>query len=70
MSIDPNQFAELELRVSELSTALERVTAQRDELREVNQRLINELETNFAYMKQLTSDLSRLQVAIQQGGEL
>lgn len=70
MSIDPNQFAELELRVAELSTALERVTAQRDELRDVNQRLINELETNFAYMKQLTSDLSRLQVAIQQGGEL
>jgi hypothetical protein len=59
MSIDPNQFA-----------ALERVTAQRDELRDVNQRLIAELETNFAYMKQLNSDLSRLQVAIQQGGEL
>lgn len=70
MSIDPNQFAELELRVSELSTALERVTAQRDELRDVNQRLINELDTNLAYMKQLNSDLSRLQVAIQQGGEL
>lgn len=70
MSIDPNQFAELELRVSELSTALERVTAQRDELRDVNQRLITELDTNLAYMKQLNSDLSRLQVAIQQGGEL
>ena len=70
MTIDPNQFAELELRVAELSTALERVTAQRDELRDVNQRLINELDTNLAYMKQLNSDLSRLQVAIQQGGEL
>ena len=70
MSIDPNQFAELELRVAELSTTLERVTAQRDELRDVNQRLINELDTNLAYMKQLNSDLSRLQVAIQQGGEL
>ena len=70
MSIDPNQFAELELRVAELSTALERVTAQRDELRDVNQRLITELDTNLAYMKQLNSDLSRLQVAIQQGGEL
>ena len=70
MSIDPNQFAELELRVAELSTALERVTAQRDELRDVNQRLINELDTNLAYMKQLNSDLSRLQVFIRQGGEL
>ena len=70
MSIDLNQFAELELRVAELSTALERVTAQRDELRDVNQRLINELETQHNYMRQLSSDLSRLQVAIQQGGEL
>lgn len=70
MSIDPNQFAELELRVAELSTALERVTAQRDELRDVNQRLITELETQQNYMRQLSSDLSRLQVAIQQGGEL
>ena len=70
MSIDPNQFAELELRVSELSTALERVTAQRDELRDVNQRLIIELETQHHYLRQLSADLSRLQVAIQQGGEL
>jgi predicted nuclease with TOPRIM domain len=70
MSIDPNQFAELELRVAELSTALERVTAQRDELRDVNQRLLAELDMNLTYLKQLNSDLSRLQVAIQQGGEL
>lgn len=70
MSIDPNQFAELELRVSELSTALERVTAQRNELRDINHRLIEELTKQENYMKQLNSDLSRLQVAIQQGGEL
>jgi hypothetical protein len=44
--------------------------AERDELRDINHRLIEELTKQENYMKQLNSDLSRLQVAIQQGGEL
>lgn len=64
------QFAELEIRVSELSTALERVTAERDQYRDSADSLFQELETCKTQLKQAQSDISRLRTWIAQGVEL
>jgi chromosome segregation ATPase len=64
------QFAELEMRVSELSTALERVTFERDNYKDAADSLFKELEACKAALKQAQSDISRLRTWIAQGVEL
>jgi chromosome segregation ATPase len=64
------QIAELEIRVSELSTALERVTGERDLYKDAADSLMNELEACKATLKQCLSDISRLRTYIAQGVEL
>jgi predicted nucleic acid-binding Zn-ribbon protein len=64
------QISELEMRVGELSTALERVTEERDQLRDAAESLMSELEACKATLKQSLSDISRLRIHIAQGLEL
>jgi uncharacterized membrane protein YfbV (UPF0208 family) len=64
------QFAELEMRVSELSTALERVTEERNNYKDLADSFFKELETCKANLKLAHSDISRLRTWIAQGVEL
>lgn len=64
------QFAELEIRVSELHTALERVTTERDQYKDTAESLFRELEACKTTLKQASSDISRLRTWIAQGVEL
>ena len=65
-----NLIAELEQRISELSTALELVTEDRDNLRDAGNSLMHELEACRATLIQAHSDISRLRVYLAQGAEL
>ena len=64
------QFAELELRLSELSTALERVTEERNNYKDLADSFFKELEICKANLKLANSDISRLRTWISQGVEL
>ena len=64
------QIAELEIRVSELSTALERVTTERDHYKDAAESLFKELEACKLTLKQCLSDISRLRTYLAQGVEL
>ena len=68
--IDINQFAELELRVNDLTNALERVTAERDNFKDAANSLMQELELCRKTLIQANSDISRLRVWLAQGAEL
>ena len=64
------QFAELEIRVSELHTALEFVTNQRNDYKDLADSLFRELEACKVTLTQAHSDISRLRVYLAQGAEL
>jgi uncharacterized membrane protein YfbV (UPF0208 family) len=64
------QFAELEIRVGELHTALEFVTNQRNDYKDIADSLFKELEACKATLNQAHSDISRLRVYLAQGAEL
>lgn len=64
------QLAELEMRVGELSTALERITVERDNYRDAADSLAEELGNVRLALKQAQSDISRLRLWIAQGVEL
>jgi len=68
--IDTNQFAELELRVSDLQNALAKVIEERDNLKDTADSLFKELEACRATLTQAHSDISRLRIWISQGAEL
>lgn len=68
--IDTNQFAELELRVSDLQHALARVSEERDNYKDTADSLFKELEACRAALTQAHSDISRLRIWISQGAEL
>ena len=74
MTYDPEMLYQLnvenQLRISELSTALERVTAERDQLSQALLSAVAQLEETKTLLTQLKSDISRLQVFVAQGGEL
>ena len=68
--IDVNQFAELELRVNDLTNALARVTEERDNYKDTADSLFKELEACRTSLVQASSDISRLRVYLAQGAEL
>ena len=68
--IDSIQFAELELRVNDLTNALARVTEERDNYKDTADSLFRELESCRATLVQASSDISRLRVYLAQGAEL
>jgi chromosome segregation ATPase len=68
--IDSIQFAELELRVNDLTNALARVTEERDNYKDTADSLFKELEACRATLVQASSDISRLRVYLAQGAEL
>ena len=68
--IDINQFAELELRVNDLQNALQRVTEERDNLKDTADSLFRELESCRVTLTQANSDISRLRIYLAQGAEL
>lgn len=68
--IDINQFAELELRVNDLTNALARVTEERDNYKDTADSLFRELEACRTSLVQASSDISRLRVYLAQGAEL
>jgi chromosome segregation ATPase len=74
MTYDPEMLHQLnvenQLRIGELSTALERVTAERDQLSQALLSAVAQLEETKTMLTQLKSDISRLQVLIATGGEL
>ena len=74
MTYDPEMLHQLnvenQLRISELSTALETVTAERDEILGYFRDAVKQLEETRKMLVQLKSDISRLQVLIATGGEL
>ena len=74
MTYDPEMLHQLnvenQLRISELSTALERVTNERDQLSQALLSAVAQLEETKTLLTQLKSDISRLQVLIATGGEL
>jgi hypothetical protein len=74
MTYDPEMLHQLnvenQLRISELSTALESVTAERDEILGYFRDAVKQLEETRKMLVQLKSDISRLQVLIATGGEL
>lgn len=61
---------ELQQRIAELSTALELVTEDRDNLRDTAHSLMTELEASRVTLTQAHSDISRLRVHLAQGLEL
>ena len=65
-----NLITELEQRISELSTALELVTEDRDNLRDAANSMWKELEACRTTLTQAHSDISRLRVYLAQGAEL
>ena len=68
--IDVIQFAELELRVNDLTNALARVTEERDNYKDTADSLFRELESCRVALVQASSDISRLRVYLAQGAEL
>jgi chromosome segregation ATPase len=68
--IDSIQFAELELRVNDLTNALARVTEERDNYKDTADSLFRELEACRTSLVQASSDISRLRVYLAQGAEL
>ena len=68
--IDSIQFAELELRVNDLTNALARVTEERDNYKDTADSLFKELEACRTSLVQASSDISRLRVYLAQGAEL
>jgi chromosome segregation ATPase len=68
--IDSIQFAELELRVNDLTNALARVTEERDNYKDTADSLFRELESCRVALVQANSDISRLRVYLAQGAEL
>lgn len=73
MTYDPQMLHQMnvenQIRISELSTALERITAERDNLNEALVSAVHQLELTKDLLTQLKSDVSRLQVFIATGGE-
>lgn len=68
--IDINQFAELELRLNDLTNALARVTEERDNYKDTADSLFRELESCRVTLNQANSDISRLRIYLAQGAEL
>jgi len=68
--IDINQFAELELRVNDLTNALERVTRERDNFKDIADSLFKELDACQTTLRKANSDISRLRILLTQGIEL
>ena len=68
--IDINQFAELELRLNDVTNALARVTEERDNYKDTADSLFKELEACRATLTQANSDISRLRIYLAQGAEL
>ena len=68
--IDVNQFAELELRLNDITNALARVTEERDNYKDTADSLFKELEACRTSLVQASSDISRLRVYLAQGAEL
>ena len=68
--IDINQFAELELRLNDLTNALARVTEERDNYKDTADSLFKELESCRMTLTQAHSDISRLRVWLAHGAEL
>ncbi len=68
--IDINQFAELELRLNDLTNALARVTEERDNYKDTADSLFKELESCRMTLTQANSDITRLRIFLAQGAEL
>ena len=68
--IDINQFAELELRLNDVTNALARVTEERDNYKDTADSLFRELESCRATLTQANSDITRLRIFLAQGAEL
>jgi chromosome segregation ATPase len=68
--IDVNQFAELELRLNDLTNALARVTEERDNYKDTADSLFKELESCRMTLTQANSDITRLRIFLAQGAEL
>ena len=68
--IDINQFAELELRLNNVTNALARVTEERDNYKDTADSLFKELEACRATLTQANSDITRLRIFLAQGAEL
>ena len=74
MTADPyamsQEIVELQIRVSELMVAVERVTEQRDSNRDISDSIYIELESTKAKLAIANSVVDRLRLHIQQGIEL
>ena len=74
MTADPfamsQEIIELQSRVAELSVALELVTQQRDDCRDISDSIYIELESTKAKLAIANSVVDRLRLHIQQGIEL
>ena len=74
MTADPfamsQEIIELQSRVAELSVALETVTQQRDDCRDISDSIYIELESTTAKLAIANSVVDRLRLHIQQGIEL
>lgn len=74
MTADPfamsQEIIELQSRVAELSVALETVTQQRDDCRDISDSIYIELESTKAKLAIANSVVDRLRLHIQQGIEL
>ena len=74
MTADPfamsQEIIELQSRVAELSVALEIVTQQRDDCRDISDSIYIELESTKAKLAIANSVVDRLRLHIQQGIEL
>ena len=64
------EIVELQIRVSELMVAVERITEQRDNAVDAAESLHQELEATKFTMKVLSSQTDRLRIPLQQGIEL
>ena len=64
------EIVELQIRVSELMVAVERVTEQRDNAVDAAESLHKELEATKMHLQKAHADVSRLRIHIQQGIEL
>ena len=74
MTADPyamtQEIVELQIRVSELMVAVERVTEQRDNALDAAQSLHKELESTRILMQETGAQIDRLRLHLQQGIEL
>ena len=64
------EIVELQIRVSELMVAVERITEQRDNAVDAAESLHKELEACRIHLQEAHANVSRLRVHIQQGIEL